>query len=223
MSKYDHTVLNHYPIGSLRLGIHDKFMKTNSKELYDIGIVSQYRKHEISSYRKGEITDHDVLEKIEAQTLMHKLLFKYIVESEKKVALIMGPDKDDEKDYYKEFYHDRVTYLANNYERLSSFDALRRCNIVVGFFSSLIIEAFGLGKKILRIDFTRSDNWNDYDPMILLKNPSYEELKERLNQLFAMPYETYKKQTEKYASYLMNYNPDCPPHMFIRKKIEEYI
>lgn len=223
MSKYGHTVLNHYPIGSLRLGISDKFMRTNSKELYDIGIVSQYRKHEIYSYRKSEIKDPDILEKLEAQTLMHKLLSKYVIESKKKAAIIMVSDKDDEEDFYKEFYQDKVAYLPNNYERLSSFDALYRCDIVVGFFSSLIIEAFGLGRKILRIDLTKSDNWNDYDPIILLRNPSYEELKKRLDQLFAVPYETYRKEAEKYSSYLMNYNPDCPPHVFIRKKIGEYI
>ena len=98
-----------------------------------------------------------------------------------------------------------------------------KSNVIVGFNSTLISEAFGMGKKVLRIDFTGSDDFNDYDPIILLESPSYSVLKSRLNELLAEPYEDYKKRTKEYAAYIMNYDSDCPPHRFIREKIEKYL
>ena len=80
-----------------------------------------------------------------------------------------------------------------------------------------------LNNKILRIDFTESSDFNEYKPMILLNNPTYQEMSERLDQLLAEPYDSYRKRTKEYASYVMNYNPDCPPHIYIRNKIEEYL
>ena len=41
--KFDHTVLNSYPVGSFKLGIYDKYFVKDNKEIYDIGIISQFR------------------------------------------------------------------------------------------------------------------------------------------------------------------------------------
>ena len=81
----------------------------------------------------------------------------------------------------------------------------------------------GLNKKVLRIDFTESVEFNDYDLKIILKNPTYEELTERLDQLLSEPYDSYLERTKEYSSYVMNYKPDLPPHVRIRRKIEEYL
>ena len=76
---------------------------------------------------------------------------------------------------------------------------------------------------IFEIDFINSSEYNDYDPMILIKDPTYEELAERLNQLLKEPYDSYLERAKEYSSYVMNYKPDLPPHIRIRRKIEEYL
>ena len=68
-----------------------------------------------------------------------------------------------------------------------------------------------------------SDDFNEYEPLFILNNPTYSELEKRLNQLIAESYKDYRQRTKEYAKYVINYNSDLPPHVLIRKKIEEYL
>ena len=52
---------------------------------------------------------------------------------------------------------------------------------------------------------------------------NYDLFEKRLNEIRLMPYNKYQNLTKEYAKYLMNYEPDCPAHKFIRKKIMDYV
>ena len=80
-----------------------------------------------------------------------------------------------------------------------------------------------MGKKILYCDFTKSDLYNDYHEMVLYKDQNYESFKKRLDELLEIPIDDYRKNTKEYASYLMNNNLKCPPHLIIRKTIDNYL
>jgi len=218
--KFDHTVLNSYPVGSFKLGIYDKYFVKDNKEIYDIGIISQFRPFLLD---KQIELNPDMAEAKESQFIMHKYLSRYIKEQKINACIIMSSNDELEIDYFNNIYNMKINYFRNAINSFSSYDAVFMSKLVVGFNSALISEASGMQKKLLRIDFTKSNDLNDYDPLILLKNPSYEELAERLDQLLAEPYDLYRKRTKEYASYVMNYNPDCPPHINIRNKIEEYL
>jgi surface carbohydrate biosynthesis protein len=215
-SKFQHTALNCYPVGSLRLGIYQEYFKESMTIDYDIAIISQYRKHVFLN------TSHDPLKK--PQVLMHQILSNYVKENVIKAAIVLVTNGDKEEiDFYKNIYQDSADFLANDKNKLSAYSAIDQCNVILGFNSTLISEAIGMGKKVLRVDFMGSNDQNDYDQTILLKNPSYSELESRLNELLAEPYEDYRKRMKGYACYIMNYNPDCPAHEAIRKKIKEYL
>ena len=217
MIKYNHNIVNYYPVGSFRLGIADKFFKDKQHYKYDIGIVSQYRgKQNIVS------DDESILERSSSMDKMHSFLSNYISDTGRSAAMIMVTDSDCEVNYYNKYYDGKIDYLFNNREKLSSFNELTQCEVVVAFFSSLSIEALGVGRKVLRIDLTDGDNWNEYDNKILLKTKSYNDVKDRLESLLQEPYYDYNKRIESYSKYLMDYNPDLPPHEYIRNKIKEY-
>ena len=84
-------------------------------------------------------------------------------------------------------------------------------------------EAFGMGKKILYCDFTKSDLYNDYHEMVLYKDQNYESFKKRLDELLEISIDDYKKITKEYASYLMNNDINSPPHLIIRDKINSFL
>lgn len=215
-SRFGHVVDKCYPMGSLKLGIYGEYFKKNPKIEYDISIISQFRDNWLLN-----ATDY---QEVKSQVLMHEFLLRYMKEHKIRVAVIMSRYADtNEIGFFKNIYNDNVDFIKNDRDNFTSYDIVDKSNIVVGFNSTLISEAFGMGKKVLRIDFTASDDFNDYDLVILLKNPSYSELENRLNELLAEPYEGYRKRTKEYVSYIMNYNSDCPPHEFIRKKIEQYL
>ena len=80
-----------------------------------------------------------------------------------------------------------------------------------------------MGIKILYCDFTGTNKYSDYDPMIMFTEPDYESFEKCLNELRKEPYDEYRKRTKKYASYLMNNDISCPPHLIIRDKINSFL
>ena len=133
---------------------------------------------------------------------------------------------NDELEYYRKFFGDSVHYAFRDIKNMSTYSNIDVSKIVVGVYSSVTIEAFGMGTKVLLADFTKNRDYTDvlnYDPMITFQVPNYEDYKRRLNELRRESQEEYIKRTKDYASYLMNINPDCPPHIYIRAKIEEYL
>jgi len=118
--------------------------------------------------------------------------------------------------------HEELKYL-NNIKEMTTYRGMDESEIVVNLFSTASIESFGWGKKTLHCDFTETDKYHDYDSMIMFTDNNYISFKKRLNELRREPYDEYRKRTKDYASYLMNYDPDCPPHIYIRNKIEEYL
>ena len=218
--KFGHSVFNYYPIGSLKLGIYDHYYKMDNKIIYDFSIVSQFRTF---TFDKHSALNPDEKRVKTSQIKMYNYLSKYIQKQKIKACIILNSDQKNEIKWFRNIFHDNVDYIPNNEKLLLSYKALQTSKISIGFNSTLISEAMCLNIKALRIDFTESSDFNEYKPMILLNNPTYQEMAERLDQLLAEPYDSYRKRTKEYASYVMNYNPDCPPHIYIRNKIEEYL
>ena len=152
-------------------------------------------------------------------------LSKYITKYGLRAAVLLR--KNDKYwggyEYHKKFYGDTVEYIYNENESMSTYRGMDESEIIISLYSTATIEAFGWGKKILHCDFTANNQYNDYDPMIMFSEPNYEAFEIRLNELLYEPYEDYRARTREYASYLMNNDPDCPPHKYIRQKIEEFL
>ena len=100
---------------------------------------------------------------------------------------------------------------------------MEQSNVILDFFSTASIEAFGWGKKILHCDFTNSNKYNDYDPMIMFTEPDFNAFEKRLDKLRSESNLDYLKRTKQYAQFLMNYHHNNSPHTFINNKIKEFI
>ena len=217
--QHGRTVINSYPIGSFKLGIYDKYYKIQCNKKYDIAIISQFR----TGIHLSDSTKRDIADRREATAILHKLLSRYINETSIKAAIFTTGNDEREVSYLKNYYRSNVDIIINDNQMLTSYSALDMSEIVVSGWSTLLYEAFGYGKKILAIDFTNSNDWNDFEEVIVIKDPSYNELKNRLNNLLEEPIEDYRKRTREYAAYIMNYDPLCPPHVFIRDQLINHL
>jgi len=221
--RFGHPVEHCHPVGSLLTGRYKtKYFRANIITKYDIAIISQYSE---KLFEKTKLEDKV---KWNSMAKMHTFLEKYINEYNLKVAILLrnpyaDSDIDGEKAYFDKFYKKKIVYICNDKNLMSPYNSMDQSELIVDCFSTASIEAFGWGKKILHCDFTGSKNYNDYDSMIMFTEPSYESFKKRLNELRREPYENYRKRTKKYASYLMNNSPECPPHIYIRKEIQKYL
>lgn len=230
-AKFGHVVDKYCPIGSLRAGYYRSRVKKKKKKKYDLAIVSQYTGKGFNIYsdsQRKELSRQQILNEISYKTAsnsMHSFLVRYIEEYNLRAAVLMrhSLNYDKERNYYEEKYRGKAILFGRDAEKMTSYLVADESEMVVGFNSTLLAESFGLGKKVISINFSETDLWIDYDPMIMFTKPNYSLFKKRLNELRAEPYDEYRKRTKEYASYLMNYNPDCPPHAFIRKKILQYL
>lgn len=230
-AKFGHVVDECYPIGSLIAGYYRSNVEKEKKKKYDLAIVSQYRRRGFSIYpdsQKKELSRQQILNEISykaALNLMDSFLVRYIEEYNLRAAVLMrhSLNCDKERNYYEEKYRGKAILFGRDIKKMTSYFVADESELVVGFNSTFLAESFGLGKKVISINFSGTDLWVDYDPMIMFTKPNYSLFKERLNELRAEPYDEFRRRTKEYATYLMNYDPDCPPHVFIRKKILQYL
>jgi len=224
-SKLGFKVDNYYPVGSLLSGYYSNTYKKNTNVIYDICIVSSWR---------GNIGNTaDVQETMHAMRKLDMFLSRYIRETKLKAAIVLrsepdGPDRNipvygDEKEYFKNIYLSNVDLIDPNFEDRNIYREMDQSEVIVTFGSTAPREAFGWGKKVLYCDFTGSNLYNDYNEILLFRDEDYELFKKRLNEIRNMPPEQYEEKTKEYATYLMNYNPNCPPNICIRQKIDHYL
>jgi len=122
----------------------------------------------------------------------------------------------------KKYFNKNIDFIKRDGDMIC-YDIMDKSEIVVGFSSTTLRESFVWGKKILYCDFTETDLYSHYDPIILFTDKNYELFKKRLNKLRNEPHADYVNRTKDYSEYLMNNDPNYPPHIYIRKKIEEYL
>lgn len=212
-AQFGHIVENFYPVGSLLAGYYKFHNKKNDKIKYDLCVVSTWK-----PYRPTEMKDF-----WKSANLMNTFLARYIREYNLSFAVLMRSSLGgDEERYFKDIYGTNIDVLGR-VDTFSTYRGIDKSELIVGSLTTILCEAFGWGKKVLYCDFTGTNKYNDYDPVILFTNPNYDQFKKRLNRSRLMQQEEYNMRTKNYASYLMNYDPDCPPHVFIRKKILQYL
>jgi surface carbohydrate biosynthesis protein len=224
-SEFGYKVKNYYPVGSLLSGYYINSKMLNQDPIYDICVISSWR---------GDIgnTD-DVKESMKAMKILDEMLSRYIQETNIKVSIIMRsePESNDrnipiygnEKEYFQNIYPDSVNLIDPDFQNRNIYSEMLKGNLIISMGSTTPREAFGMGKKILYCDFTKSDLYNDYHEMVLHKDQNYESFKKRLDELLEISIDDYKKNTKEYASYLMNNDINAPPHLIIRKTIDNYL
>ena len=161
---------------------------------------------------------------------MVKYFDKYSQENNVRAAVLLRFDQNNnasiselELDYYKRTISNNIDIVNNNQRKYSNYVNALNSKVIIGSGSTILSELFGFGKKILHCDFSEKRLFTNYDPMIVFCEDDYDSFKLRLNNLRLEPYEEYLSRTKEYASYIMNYNIDLPPHKFIRNKIEKYL
>jgi len=224
-SEFGYKVKNYHPVGSLLSGYYINSKLLIQNPIYDICVISAWR---------GDIgnTD-DVKESMKAMKILDEMLSRYIQETNIKVSIIMRsePESNDrnipiygnEKEYFQNIYPDSVVLIDPDFQNRNIYSEMLKGDLIISMGSTTPREAFGMGKKILYCDFTKSDLYNDYHEMVLYKDQNYESFKKKLDELLEIPIDHYRKNTKEYASYLMNNNLKCPPHLIIRKTIDNYL
>ena len=127
-----------------------------------------------------------------------------------------------EKDYFREYFKDKVTIVENEREKFSTYRCMDYSDVVVTVISTAGIEAFGWGKKLFFCNLSGIARYDlPISEICTINIPKYNVFRAKLDHLRGISQQSYEKVTKESAAYLMNYDPQMPAHSFIRNKTLE--
>jgi surface carbohydrate biosynthesis protein len=225
--KMGYQVENYYPLGSLLASLHFDQKRPIGGEKYDILVVSAWR---------GNIGyQEDVKESMCSMKIMDQLLAKYIKDRGMKAAVILRSERDSkdwsmpeigmtEEKYYHQIYGNCIEIIETISVKRNIYPVMQQGNLVVGCMSSSLLEAFGIGKKVLYCNFTGTDwYYQDLPSSIITNNDDYESFSGRIDELHSMSQAEYLQIHQDSMNYYMSTSQDKPTHQAIREKIDQII
>jgi surface carbohydrate biosynthesis protein len=224
---YKYKVNNFYPVGSLAANIHFNFEKKNIDQFkYDLLIVSTWR---------GNIGwTKDVVDTMNSMKIMDKLLSKYISKKKIKAGIVLRSEINsshfvmdglgNEIDYYKEIYKDSAEIIKNNFKDRIIYKKIQNSNVIVSCLSSALLEAYGLGKKIMYFNFTKNNKYHcDLDRQIVSTLDDWNSFESLMDGIFAIRSKDYYSLHKKNMFRMMSFDKKINVIEKIQKKIDKII
>lgn len=219
-------VENYYPVGSLLASLYLRRPGIEMREDLDLLIVSTWR---------GNIGfPPDVRDTMRSMKIMDQLLAKYVVSRNIAAAVILRAERDSEHwvmpgmgneyDYYRGIYGDSVEIIEANFSERTIYPVMQRSELIVSCLSSALIEAYGIGKKVLFCNFTGTNSYHcDLDPSIVTDDSDWDKFSQKVDRLRAQPIEDYRKLQKGDMRKMMSNPENCPTHEAIARAVEKII
>jgi len=226
-------ILNHHPKGSLKLGIYlskygDSILsrKKNSKT---ICFVSQYRKHMVDS--------KDVLSRrfVEVKRQLYELTVLWALNNNFNIVVSMYSSNSDahysdELNFFKEIMSNNIIeYSSNDRVKMTSYENAISSSVLIGMDSTLLLEMFGVGKKVLwgsSSDLLKLQGMEKYKeimpPEVMLNDIDENIFNKKVDILLSMDQNEYNGITLDAKEYFMNINEPYP-HEAIKNNIKNRV
>ena len=218
--KLGHEIESPICLGSLRGGYYKyELNKLSGTIYYDLCLVSQY----------SIDIEKDLLGKnfLAAFEILLDLLKEYIQKNKKTLCIALRSLSNDgyEYNYYtKKFGNDVTIIRRQNNDLFTTYNAMDQSEVILTINSTAAFEAFGWGKKILSCNFLNDEISDFYiNGICHLNDSSFIVFEERLNYLLHLSQSEFLELTQFQRKYMMNYNPDLPVHIYIKKIINNLI
>ena len=219
-------VENYHPAGSLVASLHFDPSLSADDHRYDLLVVSSWR---------GNIGwQQDVRDSMRAMEVMDRLLARYIESRQVKAAVILRAERDGEHwnvpgigtefDYFRGIYSDHIEIIETDSRVRNVYSLMQQSHLIVSWGSTALIEAYGIGKKILYCNFTGTGRYHEDHPECIVTNDSsWDSFSGRLDELFKEDQSEYQRKYEDSAHYLMSYPEGGSTYETIAKKIDQVI
>ncbi len=222
--------------GSLRLGLFLAQNKNNLfKKNYDICLVSYFRVVKIKNYPK------EIERLLEIQKQCFTCLISICSKNNYKMCVAMFSEKlssglrndtnyEEEIDFYKNDCETKnIDFISNDFSKMGSYDTAFRSKIVIGLFSTLLIEMLGARKKILfggLIDNmhtqTEQESFNHIPGNLLIYKIEENHIQQKIENLIKMPNKEYLAKIAFARDYYMRCERPYP-HEMIKKRIADHL
>ena len=229
------TILSHHPKGSLKLGIYlSKYgnsILSRNKNSKTICFVSQYRKNTVDSKNVFDCKFVEATKRLYELTVLWALNnnFNIVVSM---VCSTSDVDYNNELIFFKEIVNNNIIeYSSNDRVKMISYENAISSSVVIGMDSTLLLEMFGIGKKVLwgssyDSNFLKLRGMVKYNekmpPEVMLYNLDDNIFNKKVDSLLSMSQHDYISTTADAKEYFMNINEPYP-HEVIKNNIQNRV
>jgi len=212
--KYGARIEHYHPIGALK-GSWYKYSepRDNPGDTYSICLVSQYR----SSFYKDGKAPHIY----SSLVTLEDFLCRFINETGFNLCIATSSSQEDEHNYFLRKFGKKATIIPNEGKKFSTYKAMDESSIIMSFYSTAALEAFGWGKKVIFCNYSGDQRYgfNLPDPCYT-DTADYDCFRHKLHSLLEKDEDEYLSCIVQYQSHYMNFNPDLPATSYVRSCIE---
>ncbi|GJL81749.1 MAG: hypothetical protein DHS20C01_13830 [marine bacterium B5-7] len=226
----DFGAVGHLKMGLYQEQLHSKLSdsKRIQRDKYILW-VSQYRLH----HYNHSTDDPFILARKKAETrgvclmsqIAGKLGYKFCVapSSAKK-----GIGYSEEYDFMQEASNGRAEVLDYRSNAWGSYDAVQHASLVIGMYSTLLLEALSVGKKVLFFLPKEMDAYVNYVSQglsikqiapIAISSMDYDESYTKINEALAATDSGYRSQLGEYLNVMAPFKFDRLPQTLIKDKL----
>jgi surface carbohydrate biosynthesis protein len=220
-------VENYYPVGSLLASLHfDNVTDESISSRFDVLIVSTWR---------GNIGySVDVVDTMKSMKAMDELLSKYIKLRKINASVILRSERNSEHwnvegfgneyDYYRSIYGNSVHIEEANFTARNVYQSMQQSRLIISCLSGALIEAYGIGKKILYFNYTGKKIYHcDFDSKFVIEENDFSKVVQIIDELLDQSENEYHTIHLENIKTVMSYPEDAPTYDEIKSKIDEII
>ena len=223
-------VLEYIPVGSLRYGI---FQYNNPKveKKYDVCYISQFV--ELSGCKLGTLRPRQMLLKYVKRLFLN--LLRICEDNGYRFSVALRGRKGSKRGYSERHFfksldtNNLATLVDVNQNDLGSYKTVSSATINVALFSTLGMEVFGSGGKVifsspseLLAEWGFEMNFEKMPKEVVLDSLGLHSIKRKLAALLNMDQKKYLELTESARNLYMKYQKPYPQEV-IRKRIADFI
>jgi len=221
--KHGHNIKKYVVCGSLIGGYFFSSVLKNgnrTKKEFDVCLISQWVDSEPPNmyWEEGNV----FCEFRKAREAMETHLARYAQEHQIKVCVALR-GRSGERAYYESIFNGNCLFQENDRVSFSSYEAAYSADLIVAHNSTLAVEMFAAGRKVLFVPSSEKFQLTDSIGCWHLTKPSYETFSKRIDELINMSIEAYQFKAEAEMKNIMSYDFDRPAHIVIRERLIELI
>jgi surface carbohydrate biosynthesis protein len=217
-----HLIDNYYPVGSL-IGSHYKNEVSFSNKInYDLCLVSQWNASFFEQANGNTYADQEEKRTATGIIELNNLLTRFIKETGFSLIIAMRHDDNERESlFFKEKFGESLVNIGDSDSKnYSTYRLVDQSSLVIALNSTVLLEAFSWGKKVLWCNMMNDSHFEMPDAGISYFNGSdYSSFKERILMLLSISQNEYESKTIEGARYINNYISDHPAGAIIRTKI----
>jgi surface carbohydrate biosynthesis protein len=216
-----------YPVGSLIASLKFTQQHQNKEIQYDLLVSSSWR---------GNIGfPQDVQDTMRSMMIMDNLLSAYIRLRGIRAAVVLRAERDSEhwyipelgqteEEYYQAAYGDDIQIIETHSHTRNIYSVIEQSKTVVACLTTVLLEAMGIGKKILFFNYTGTDLYHrDFHKDLVFVESDEKRFTEKMDALLAMPQSQYDAQIEALKKYYMNFDEKMPTYQVIASTLNSII